>query len=91
MAMAHSGRTRHRDREPGIRQLEDQAVVPINRVFRVTDAERQKIAQCLRGIDEARRALEGQHNPDNRAIVRDLRAGADRIYDLLNELEETAE
>ena len=89
MDMAHSGRQRHRDREPGRRQLEDTAVPATNRVFRMTEAERQKVAQCLRCIDEARRALESQHNPDNRAIVRDLTAAADRIYDLINELEET--
>jgi hypothetical protein len=91
MAMAHSGRQRHRDREPGLRQFEETAVPPLTRVFRVRDAERQKIAQWLRCIDDARRALESQHNPDNRLIVRDLRAAADRIYDLINELEETAE
>ena len=39
-------------------------------------------------IDEARRALESQHNPDNREIVRELRASADRIYDIMNDLEE---
>ena len=88
MAMAHSGRKRHRDREPGLRQIED-TPVRIDRVFRLTDAERQKIAQWLRCIDEARRALESHHNPDNRAIVRDLSAAADRIYDLINDLEET--
>jgi hypothetical protein len=87
--MAHSGRKRHRDREPGLRRLEDTAVRAIDRVFRMTEAERQKVARCLRDIDEARRALENHHNPDNRTIVRDLRAAADRIYDLLNDLEET--
>ena len=54
----------------------------------MTDAERQKIARWLRCIDEARRALESHHHPDNRLIVRDLRAAADRIYELINDLEE---
>jgi hypothetical protein len=87
--MGHSGRKRHRDREPGLRQLEDRAVRAVDRVFRMSEAERRKMAQCLRHIDQARAALESQHNPDNRAIVRDLRAAADQIYDLLNDLEET--
>ena len=89
MAMAHSGRQRHRDREPGLRQFEDQPVPAINRVFLMTGAERQKVAQCLRGIDDARRALESHHNPDNRLIVRDLRAAADQIFELINDLQET--
>ena len=57
----------------------------------MTDAERQQIAKLLRHIDEARLALERQQNPDNREIVRDLRASADQIYDVLNDLEETGE
>jgi cell division septum initiation protein DivIVA len=59
-----------------------------NRAFRLTDAERQQIAKCLRYIDDARRALESQQNPDNREIIRELRASADRIFDLLSDLEE---
>jgi hypothetical protein len=86
--MAHSGRQRHRDREPGLRQLAEPEVPAINRVFRITGAEREKVAQGLRLIDEARRALESQHNADNRKIVRDLRAAADRIYDLIADLAE---
>jgi hypothetical protein len=46
------------------------------------------VAECLRYIDEARRALEAQQNPDNREIIRELRASADKIYDLMNDLEE---
>jgi hypothetical protein len=88
MAMAHSGRQRHRDREPGLRQFEAAAVPALNRVFLMTDAERQKVAQCLRAIDEARRVLESHHSPDNRLIVRDLQAAADRIFELMNDLEE---
>lgn len=61
----------------------------VDRVFRMTEDLREQVAECLRFIDEARRALESQHNPDNREIVRELRASADRIYDLLNDLEET--
>jgi len=58
-------------------------------VFRITDDERQQIAKCLRYIDDARRALEGQQNPENREIIRELRASADRIFELLSDLEET--
>jgi hypothetical protein len=58
-------------------------------VFRISDAEREQIAQALRYIDEARRALESQQNPDNRDIIRELRASADHIYKLINDLEET--
>jgi hypothetical protein len=90
--MAHSGRERHRDRDPRRRQLDDddEPQAP-NRVFRMTDAERQEIAKSLRYIDEARRALESQQNPANREIIRELRASADQIFDVLNGLEETTE
>jgi hypothetical protein len=86
--MAHSRRQRHRDREPKLRHFEDPAVLPVSRVFRMTEPERQKIARYLRCIDDARRTLESQHSPDNRTVVRDLRAAADRIYDLINDLAE---
>ena len=55
----------------------------------MTDAQRQQVAKCLRYIDEARRALERHENPDNREIIRELRASADRIFDVLSDLEET--
>ena len=55
----------------------------------MTDAQRQQVAKCLRYVDEARRALERRQNPDNREIIRELRASADRIFDLLRDLEET--
>jgi DNA-binding PadR family transcriptional regulator len=86
--MAHSGRERHRDRDAGRRQFDAEEPPAPNRVFRITDAERQQIAKLLRHIDEARRALERQQNADNREIIRELRASADQIYDLLNDLEE---
>ena len=57
----------------------------------MTDAERQDIAKSLRYIDEARRALESQQNPANREIIRELRASADHIFDVLNDLEETTD
>ena len=57
--------------------------------FRITDAEREKMAKCLRYIDEARRALERQHDADNREIIRELRASADQIFELISGLEET--
>lgn len=86
--MAHSGTTRHRDRELRRRQIEEEPPATA-RVFRITDAERKKVAKCLRYIDEARRALEGQHNADNREIIRELRTSADQIFDLISGLEET--
>lgn len=55
----------------------------------MTDDQRRKVAKCLRYIDAARRTLERQANPDNREIIRELRASADQIFDLLNDLEET--
>ncbi len=55
----------------------------------MTDAQRQQVAKHLRYIDEARHALEQQQNPDNREIIRELRASADHIFDLLSDLEET--
>jgi hypothetical protein len=54
----------------------------------MSDAQRQQVAKSLRFIDEARRALERQANPENREIIRELRASADHIFDLLNDLEE---
>ena len=39
-------------------------------------------------IDEARASLETQQNRNNREIIRELKASADRIFDLLNKLEE---
>jgi hypothetical protein len=85
--MAQSRRERHRDRDPGHRQLDDEQP-SAHRVFRMTDADRQQIAKCLRYIDEARRTLVSQQNPDNREIIRELRASADRIFEVLSDLEE---
>ena len=87
--MAQSGRERHRDRDPG-RRLDFEELPPAHRVFRMTDDQRQQVAKYLRYIDEARRALERQENPDNRQIIRELRASADHIFDLLSDLEETS-
>ena len=86
--MAHSGRERHRDREPGRRQADEDDTPAPNRVFRMTDGERQQIAKLLRHIDEARRTLERQQNPDNREIIRELRGSADQNFDVLNGLQE---
>ena len=86
--MAWSGRERHRDRELTWRQLERSSAVPANRIFKITDEERQQVAKSLRLIDEARRALESQQNPLNREIIRELHVSADRIFDLMNALEE---
>jgi hypothetical protein len=91
--MAHTRRPRHRDRDPGRRQFEDEGddVPASSRVFRLTGATREKIAVSLRYIDEARRALESQHNASNRDIVRELRASADEIFELIRDLPEIDE
>ena len=86
--MGHSGRERHRDRDPGRRKTADDEVAVPSRAFHISDGDRQEIARCLRFIDEARQALERQMNAQNREIIRELRASADRIFDLLNDLEE---
>lgn len=86
--MGQSGRPRHRDRDPGHREINESEPPAPNRVFRITDAERQQVAQALRYIDDARRALQEQQNPLNREIIRELRASADEIYAIVNELEE---
>jgi hypothetical protein len=86
--MAQSGRIRHRDREPGLRDADEREARSPRRAFRITDAERQEIARCLRYVDEARRALQDQENPLNREIIRELKASGDRIFDVLNGLEE---
>ncbi len=86
--MAHSGRTHHRDRQVRRREIDPEQPATA-RVFRITDAERQKVAKCLRYIDEARRALERQQDADNRKIIRELRASADQIFELISGLEET--
>jgi predicted transcriptional regulator len=62
----------------------------VARVFCITDAQRQRVAKCLRYIDEARRVLKSQQNPDNREIIRELKTSADQIFDVMNELEEIA-
>jgi hypothetical protein len=86
--MSHSGRARHRDhRDARRRDIENEPPMP-GRVFRMTDDHRHDIAKNLRFIDEARRVLESQQNPENREIIRELRASADRIYTVINELEE---
>lgn len=86
--MAWSDRVRHRDRDPGRRQLDDLSPPPGSRLFTMTDGERQEIAKSLRRIDEARRVLEAQHDRENREIIRELKASADRIFDVLNGLDE---
>ena len=86
--MASTGRNRRRDRDGGLRRDAVQEPAVTDRVCRITYTERQAIAKSLRYIDEARRSLERQQNPDNREIIRELRASADRIFDVVNGLEE---
>jgi hypothetical protein len=85
--MAWSGRQKHRDRASRARSEEAPAEPPAA-CFRISRSEREQIARALRHIDEARVALEAQHDARNRLIVRELRASADRIFDLINGLEE---
>jgi flagellar biosynthesis/type III secretory pathway chaperone len=85
--MTHSDRERHRDRDGRKRELVDESA-PAGRVFRITDEERQAIAESLRYIDEARREIQNQQNAANREIIRELKASADRIFELINNLEE---
>jgi hypothetical protein len=87
--MAQSGRERHRDREPGRRRFDEAELPSAPRLFRITDAQREQVARYLRYIDEARRALESQQNPDNRELIRKLRVSADKIFDVLNDLDES--
>ena len=85
--MGHSDRERHRDRDSRRRSI-DEEPPPIGRVFRITDAQRQKVAKCLKYIDRARQGLENQHNSENREIIRELRTSADQIFDVVSDLEE---
>lgn len=88
--MSHSRRERHRDRDPGPRAADPSTPPAENRVFRLTDTQRQQVARALRYIDAARHALESQQNPDNREIIRELKASADRIFDVMDAVEEIA-
>jgi hypothetical protein len=84
--MGWSGRQKHRDRA---RDRDDEEPVARGvRAFRITDSQREQIAASLRSIDNARLALEARHDAANRMIIRELRASADRVFDLINDLEE---
>lgn len=87
--MAHSGKERHRDAQPGQRLLDASELSLKYRVFRMTQQERERVAGCLRRIDDARDTIERQQNPANRRVLRELSDAADAIYDILNGLEET--
>ena len=86
--MASTDRDRHRDREPGRRQFDNPLTPDPDRVFKITNDERQLIAESLRHIDDARRTLEARQNRENREMVRELKASADLIFEILDELEE---
>ena len=63
--------------------------MPANdRVFRITEEQRQFVADALRRIDEAREQIEAQQKRENRQIIRDLKLSADHIFDVLGELDE---
>jgi hypothetical protein len=86
--MTRSRRGRGVDHDPSWSRPEPVPEPVVNRTFRLSDQQRQQIARHLRYIDRARHALEAQHNAENREIIRELRDSADRIFDLLNSLEE---
>jgi hypothetical protein len=85
--MAQSGRERHRDRDPGRRLLADEEPVAASQLPDLAGRARadRRVPSLHR---RARRALQDQQNPDNREIIRELRASADRIFDTMNGLEE---
>ena len=87
--MSSSGRDRHRDRDPGNRRAAEPVEPAKDRVFTMTEEQRRSVADSLRRIDEAREQIEAQQKRENRQIVRDLKASADHIFDVLNELDET--
>jgi hypothetical protein len=70
--MAWTDREKHRDRDTGHRVLDDEL----------------PRAKRLRLIDQARLTLQEQNNRQNRAIIRDLHAAADRIFELISGLDE---
>lgn len=86
--MTRSRKELDTDRAPDWRPLEEPPARGDGRVFRIAEPQRQVVARCLKFIDQARRALEAQQNADNREIIRELKASADRIFDLMNDLEE---
>jgi hypothetical protein len=89
--MAWSGREKARDRDPGWRRTDEPQACSSRRVFQIADRQREQIARSLRHIDDAREALAAQQDPKNRLILRELRASADRIFDILNGLDEIDE
>jgi hypothetical protein len=86
--VASSRRERHRDRDPGARTFEAPVGPSPNRVFTITDVQRQQIAKALRAIDDAAHAVAKQQNPENRTILRELTAAADRIFEIIDALDE---
>jgi len=86
--MGRSDRRGHRDGQAGGRQLDEEPPASPHRIFKITEIQRQEVAKALRYIDESRRAIQEQQNPANREIIRELKTSADRIFDLMNELEE---
>jgi hypothetical protein len=86
--MAWTDREKHRDRDTGHRVLDEDLPRAKRRGFRLTDDERERIAKSLRLIDQARLTLQEQNNRQNRAIIRDLHAAADRIFEVINGLDE---
>ncbi len=58
-----------------------------NRVFKITEDQREHISRCLRHIDRARKDLEAK-GPGNEAICTELRKCADGIFQLMKNLAE---
>ena len=68
----------------------DQEQPATARVFQLTNAERQKVAKCLRYIDRGKtRARASEPRRQSRNNIRELQASADQIFDLISGLEET--
>ena len=71
--MGRSGRERHRDRDPGRRQLDEDGPRASNRVFRMTDAEARLLATSGReSFANLRRGMPTRLPPPNRAFEKDV-------------------
>lgn len=54
--------------------------------YRITDAEREHVAKCLRYIDAARKAL-AIKGPSNDSICTEIQKSTDGIFSVMNGLE----
>lgn len=86
--MGHTGKERRGDDRQRHRKHTEEEPPTAPRVFLLTDAQRERIARYLRQIDEAKLAVEAQHDAANRRIIRELKAAADGIFELISNLDE---